>query len=303
MSPARLLPLVVLAAALLTSACDKTPRSGAPPPSAVAHTNRQVFQVKGVVISLKPAQSQVEIKHEEVPGYMPAMTMPFDVKDTNEMAGLEPGDPVSFRMIVTDTEGWIEQLRKVAPPAGNPPPSAGGFRLVRDVEPLNIGDPLPEYRFTNQFGQEISTAQFKGQALAITFLFTRCPFPNFCPLMANHFAEAQQKLLAAQAGPTNWHLLTISFDPDFDKPAVLKSYAEFHNYNPSHWTFASGALIDVTAIGEQVGLAFWHDETGSISHNLRTVVINSSGRVQRIFEGNAWTSDELVREMVKAARP
>src|SRR6266478_4017250 len=125
MSLARLLPLAVLAAALLTSACDKTPRASAPAsPPPLAHTNRQVFQVKGVVISLKPAQSQVEIKHEEVPGYMPAMTMPFDVKDTNELAGLEPGDAVAFRMIVTDTQGWIEQLRKVAPPTGNPPPSA-----------------------------------------------------------------------------------------------------------------------------------------------------------------------------------
>jgi len=303
MSLARLFGLLALSAVFLASSCDKAPQSSTPAPSpSLAHTNRQVFQVKGVVISLKPAEKQVEIKHEAVPGYMPAMTMPFDVKDTNELAGLEPGDAVSFRMIVTDTEGWIEQLRKVAPPANSPPPSAGEFRLVRDVEPLSVGDPLPDYTFTNQFGQKISTAQFKGQALAITFLFTRCPFPNFCPLMANHFAEAQEKLLAAQASPTNWHLLTISFDPDFDKPAVLKSYAEFHNYNPSHWTFATGALIDVTAIGEQVGLAFWHDETGSISHNLRTVVINSAGRVQRIFEGNTWTSDELVKEMVKAAK-
>ena len=101
--------------------------------------------------------------------------------------------------------------------------------------------------------------------------------------------------------PTNWHLLTVSFDPEFDTPAVLKAYAGLYKYEPERWTFATGDLMDITAIGEQFGLAFWHDETGSISHNLRTIVIDASGRVQKVFEGNKWTSDELVEEMVKAA--
>ena len=149
---------------------------------------------------MRPGDKEVEIKHEEIPGYLPAMTMPFEVRDTNELAGLEVGDAVSFRMIVTDTEGWIEAIRKIAAPATNALPTTGPFRLVRDVEPLNIGDPLPEYHFTNQLGQAVSTSQFKGKAVAITFLFTRCPFPTFCPLMANQFAEAQEKLKAAD-GP------------------------------------------------------------------------------------------------------
>src|SRR5258708_2521616 len=164
---ARLVRTLALAAVLVASSCDKAPQASAPtPPPPVVHTNRQVFQVKGVVIALKPAEKQVEIKHEEVPGYMPAMTMPSDVKDTNEWAGLEPGASVSFHMIVTDTEGWREHLSKLAPPANGSPPGGGAFRPAREVEPLSIGDPLPEYRFTNQFGQEISTVQFKGQALA-----------------------------------------------------------------------------------------------------------------------------------------
>src|SRR5207253_7857688 len=128
------------------------------------------------------------------------------------------------------TEGWIEQIKKVGTQDTNASPASSLFQVSREVEPLAIGQPLPEYHFTNQFGQPISTAQYKGKALAITFLFTRCPFPTFCPLVANHFAEAQQKLLARPNGPANWHLLTISFDPDFDKPAVLKAYAERYKY-------------------------------------------------------------------------
>ncbi|HWW01010.1 MAG TPA: SCO family protein [Candidatus Acidoferrum sp.] len=293
-------PWLVILGTLVVS-CQRSGDTGSPPqPARNQSTNQQIFQVKGVVQAVKPRQKEVEIKHEAVPGYMPAMTMPFDVKDTNELAGLEPGERVAFRLIVTDTEGWIDQIRKLAPPT-NTPPTTGAFRLVRDVEPLEVGDRLPEYHFTNEFGQAFSTARFRGQALALTFLFTRCPYPNFCPRMANNFEEAQEKLLALANGPTNWQFLTISFDPEFDKPAVLKAYADFHRYDPHHWTFATGELIDITGIAEQFGLAFWHDETGSISHNLRTAVLDASGRVQKVFEGNNWTSNELVAEMVKAA--
>jgi protein SCO1/2 len=268
--------------------------------------NQKSYDVKGVVVQVKPQEKQVEIKHEAIPGYMAAMTMSFDVKDTNELAGLLPGDAVSFRMTVTEKDGWIDQIRKMGnTPTGKTPtneiPKTGEFRMVRDVEPLDIGDRLPEYHFTNQFGQRISTAQFKGQALAINFLFTRCPFPTYCPLTANNFAETQQKLLSIPNAPTNWHLLTISFDPDFDKPVVLKAYGERYKYDPQHWSLFTGELIDITAIAEQFGQTFWHDETGSISHNMRAAVIDAAGRVQKNFVGNTWKSDELVKELVKAA--
>jgi protein SCO1/2 len=171
---------------------------------------------------------------------------------------------------------------------------------VREVEPLNVGDTLPEYRFTNQLGQTIMTTQFRGQVLAITFIFTRCPFPTFCPRTMESFAETQRNLLAH--GPTNWHLLTLSFDPDFDTPAVLKAYGAGHGQDPRHWTLATGALIDITAIAEQFGLTFWREPEGGISHNLRTAVIDPAGRVRKIFKENKWTSEELAAAMVAAAK-
>jgi protein SCO1/2 len=173
---------------------------------------------------------------------------------------------------------------------------------VKDVEPLDIGDPVPEYHFTNQLGQPISTSQFKGKALAINFLFTRCPFPTFCPLTANNFAETQRKLLSLTNGPSNWHLLTISFDPEFDTPAILKAYGERYKYDPEHWSLVTGNLVDITAVAEQFGQTFWHDENGSITHNLRTVIVDASGRVQKIIVGNKWTSDELAEEIQKGAQ-
>ena len=233
---------------------------------------------------------------------MPAMTMPFDVKDTNELAGLAPGEAVSFRLIDAGTDAWIDHLRRIDTSNTNAPLASPQTRLARDVALLQPGDLLPEYHLTNQLGRPFTTAQFRGQALAITFLFTRCPYPTFCPRMASNFEEVQKKLLARSNAPTNWHLLTVSFDPQFDTPAVLAAYAQAHEYNPAHWTYATGDLVDITALGEQFGLQFWHDASGSISHNLRTAVINAAGRVQTILQGNEWSTDALVTAILEAAR-
>lgn len=276
--------------------------------SGIACRNQRVFQVKGVVREILPEAKQVRIEHEKIPGYMDAMTMAFDVREAKELAGLQPGDQVSFRMIVTDKDGWIEQIKKigVAPPPASPPPvaQADTLRRAREVEPLKEGDIMPEYHFTNELGQPFNLSDFKGQALALSFIFTRCPYPTFCPRMSDNFAQAQKALKAMPNAPTNWHLLTLTFDPDFDTPAVLKGYAKRFEADPKHWSFGTCELIDMTAITEQFGLLFWKPDpkqpTG-ISHNLRTVVIDAKGRVQRILPENTWNVDELVKEMVKAA--
>jgi protein SCO1/2 len=295
--------LLWVSVVFLLASCGKASDAAAPSVHGAQGTNQKVFQARGVIQSIKPAHKEIEIKHEEIPGYMPAMTMPFDVRDTNELIGLQPGQTISFRLLVTDTDGWIDQIKPVAAKPDVVSTVSTSTPPIRVVEPLELHEPLPQYRFTNQLGQTISTTQFKGDALAITFLFTRCPFPTFCPRLANDFEQAQQKLLTLQGGPTNWHLLTISFDPDFDLPEVLKAYAEAHHYDPAHSTFATGDLADVSALGDLFGLAFWRDSNGGITHNMRAAVIDANGRLQRVFEGKDWTSAELVAEMVKAAKP
>jgi len=269
-----------------------------------ASAHREYYQVKGVVRDVRPESSTVVIKHEEVPGYMMAMTMPFEVKDTNELRGLHIGDIVSFRMVLAGRDAWIEQIKKVGQTGAlaDAPPAQPQWRLARDVDPLNVGDRFPDYHFTNELGQAISTGQFKGQALAFTFFFTRCPYPTFCPLMSNNLNDTAKTLEALTDGPKNWHLFSISFDTEFDSPEVLKGYAgRYGHYDPAHWSFLTGDLTEITAIADQVGESFWH-EGPSITHNLRTVVVDAQGRVQRIIPENKWTSDELVAEMVKAAQ-
>ncbi|MDQ6630843.1 MAG: SCO family protein [Verrucomicrobiota bacterium] len=263
-------------------------------------TNRQTFQVKGVIKELKPDGKTATIKHETIPDYMPAMTMDFEVKNSNELKGFKAGDAISFRMVVADDQGWIEQLKKIGAASPAEFPSRETIRVARDVEPLKIGDILPEYHFTNELGQSVNLSQFKGNAIAFTFIFTTCPFPNFCPRMSSNFAETQKKLSEIKNSPTNWHLFSISFDPEKDVPEVLKTYAQKYKYDPRHWSFLTGELIDITAIAQQFGQTFWR-EGESINHNLRTVVIDASGRVTKIIPNEKWTSDELVEEIVKAA--
>jgi protein SCO1/2 len=285
---------------ILFLAVSCNPPAQAAPVRAV--TNQQTFQVKGIVRELKPDGKTIVIQHEAVPHYMPAMTMPFEVHDTNELRGLQPGDVITFQMTVNDTNGWIHHITKLTAAKPTALPSRAGIYITHDVEPLDIGDPLPDYHFTNQFGQAVSTGQFKGQPLVFTFFFTSCPYPLFCPLLSSHFEDTQKKLLALTNAPPRWHLLSISFEPDVDTPAVLKNYAERYHYDPAHWSFVTGNMIDLISIGDQVGEQFSRSPETGVSHNLRTVVVDAQGRIQKIYHNNDWTADDLVAEILKAAK-
>jgi protein SCO1/2 len=283
---------------LLAVSCTKTP---SPADAPVASTNQQTFQAKGVVKELRPDGKTVIIQHEAISNYMQAMTMPFEVHDTNELRGLQTGDSITFRLTVTDVSGWIHHITRLnAKPAELP--SRPAVFVTRDVDPLNIGDPLPDYHFTNELGHAVSISQFKGQPLVFTFFFTSCPYPLFCPLLSSHFEDTQKKLLSLTNAPANWHLLSISFDTDIDTPAVLKNYAERYRYDTNHWDFVTGARTDIIGICDQVGEQFERTPGAGISHNLRTVVVDARGRIQKIYHNNDWTADDLVAEIQKAAQ-
>ncbi|HZV33385.1 MAG TPA: copper-binding protein, partial [Verrucomicrobiae bacterium] len=163
-----LLLVLAIAGPMVLFSC-KEQTSSAAESSPAGRTNQQFYQVKGVVKELKPDGKTVVIRHEEVPHYMPAMTMPFEVRDTNELRGLRPGDLISFQLVVTPDNGWIEHVTKLSAARTTELPSRPTFRLVRDVDPLQVGDALPNYHFTNELGQAVSTKQLKGQAFAFTF--------------------------------------------------------------------------------------------------------------------------------------
>ncbi len=266
---------------------------------ATSVTNLQVYQVKGVIKELPASGTNVLIRHEEIPGYMAAMTMEFRVAHTNELQGLAPGDKVEFKMMVTEDEGWIDGLIRIGKENVAPATTAPIKTLIYSP-PLKVGEQMPDVTLTNEFGKAITLGQFRGQAVAMTFIFTRCPFPEFCPRMSKQFEQTALKLSALSNGPTNWHLLSISFDPENDTPAVLKRYAEFHQYNPGHWSFVTGAPVTIAELAQRCDLTIQRDGV-SFNHNLRTVVLDTNGRIKNIFIGNEWTATELADELTAAA--
>lgn len=295
--------LCALVVAALAACGQPEPTSAAQTPATTSSTqsSTQTFLVRGVIKEFRPAEKEIVIKHEEITNYMEAMTMPFPVKSTNEFAGLHTNDQIVFTMVVTPKDGWVQDLKKIGVDTnsmGTEPRPA--MRLVRDVQPLKIGDAMPDYTFTNSLGRVVKLSEFRGQAYAFTFMFTRCPFPTFCPRMSSNFSDAY-KLLGEQANaPTNWHLLTISFDPDFDTPERLKEYSEYYHPDPKKWDFLTGAQLDIDAIGDQVGLVFAY-EKGTFNHNLRTVVVDKNGQIRNEFRGNEWKPQELVDELIAGA--
>jgi protein SCO1/2 len=263
----------------------------------------QVFTVKGVIRELEPDGKTAIIRHEAIAGYMQAMTMPFEVRDTNLLRGLKAGDAISFKLAVTPTEGWIQAVTKLDAAVPEPAPQTPSvLHFSRVLEPLEVGDRLPDYAFTNELGEAVRLSQFKGQVLAFTFFFTSCPFPDFCPRMTSNFGQAERQLEGMTNAPAHWHLLSISFDPAHDTPSRLATYARAADYDKTHWSFLTGDEDQISGLAEQIGENYWHEE-GNVGHNLRTVVVDPSGHIRKIIPGNKWTVGEFVQEIVQAGGP
>jgi len=271
---------------------------------AVKDSTPREYQVRGVIKEIPDTGNSLRIHHEEIPGYMQSMTMPFSVKDRAVFADLELEETVSFTLYVTETESWIDQIQsaKSRQTPGHMP-SIESFRQVRDVEPLEVGDTMTNYPFTNQNNQAIQLDDFRGEVLVLTFIYTRCPLPDCCPRMSMHFRAAHKAIQKDAEAPDNWHFLSITFDPEYDTPEVLQNYSKAYAGDSKKWSFATGEMIEIDAITEQFGLMFSRSQVSITDwdHNLRTVIIDPQGTIHKIYIGNAWTPEELVQDLKQAA--
>jgi protein SCO1 len=254
----------------------------------------QTYSVTGLVKQVQLEDHTAVIRHEAVTGYMPAMTMPFKVKDDKELDGLKVGEQVRFRLLVTENESWIEQITRTEAPPVTPPPAPV---TALEVKPRH---PLMEATFTNQLSQPVRLADYRGQALAITFFFTRCPIPEYCPRLSKNFEEASRKLGAMTSIPTNWHFLSVTFDSAWDTPAILKAYGEHYNADPRHWSFWTGPPEQVAELARQSDVNFKKGPEGFYEHNFRTLIINPSGKLQMTFPVGGDLSESIVSEILKA---
>ena len=259
----------------------------------------RIFSGRGIVREISPDAGTLVIQHEVISNFMAAMTMPFKVKSARELAGLRRGDEINFQLHVTEVESWVDGVVKTG--TGSPPaaekPLASQFAAA---PPAQTDLPLLDYKFTNELGHAVSLNDFRGQALAITFFYTRCPLPEYCPRLSKNFQAASQKLAAITKAPTNWHFLSITFDPAVDSPPMLKAYALSYQSDPAHWSFLTGPADKIAELARRAGVSYELDD-GAFNHNFRTLIVDASGQLQIIFPTSGDLSDQIVTEMLKAA--
>jgi protein SCO1/2 len=258
----------------------------------------RTYELQGQILAVRPERSEVVIKHQDIKGFMPAMTMPFTVKDGALLEGKEPGDLVTATLVVGETQAYLSALSKtgraeVSDAAPPPPP---------DI--LANGQAVRDAKLVDQDDQPRLFSSFRGHRLAVTFIYTRCPLPEFCPLMDRHFA-AVQKTIASTPALSDVRLLTVTLDPEFDRPAILKAYAKRRGADTSTWLFLTGEPTEVSQFATQFGLYVEHNPQNAIdiTHNLRTAVIDPAGRLVTVHNGNSWTPAELVADLTATPAP
>jgi len=255
------------------------------------------YPFTGRVVSVDSQDQSAIIEGEAIPGFMDAMAMVYKVKPPATLSQLAPGDTISAEVVLIAPDYWLENVKVTA--HAETVPAAPGNALHMPAP----GEQVPDFPFTNQSGKRISLRQYRGQVLLVTFIYTRCPFPDFCPRMSSNFAEIY-KQLAADPALAGAHLLTISFDPAHDTPKVLRDYgfSVAHRHEPAlfnRWEFAVPRAADLPRIAEFFALTV-KPEGGVITHNLSTTVIGPDGKVVRWYHGGDWQVSDLIKDATGA---
>jgi protein SCO1/2 len=272
--------IIALTVAALAAACNRQPE----PPT---------YQLTGQILVVKPETKEVLVKTDDIPGFMPAMTMAYAVKDASIIKDRVAGDVIKATLKVAPDGAFLTAITKTGS-APLPEDARTTMPAATNVHLLAAGDRVPDTKLTDQDGRPIALTDFAGSASALTFVYTRCPLPQFCPLMDRRFAEVQKLAAADPALRGKVRLLSVSFDPKNDRPEVLLAHAKKLEADPAVWRFATADEATVDRFAAEFGANVIREKDGTITHNLRTAVIDPTGRVSSILDNNAWTADELI---------
>ncbi len=287
---------LVLAAGLAAALGCGKPEAPKPAPPAA----EKPYPLKGVVVSVDAGAGRVIVRHEEVRGYMDAMTMPFNVAEPKMLAELRPGDEIEAKLVVGEKSSRLEGIvvsRRGTSTSTQTIPEQGPYGKPGDAAPATV--------LIGQDGKPLSLADFKGRAVALTFIFTRCPLPEFCPRMNTQFAEMETQLAKEPALYAKTQLLSVSFDPEHDSPEVLREYRErflkgVKGVAPAHWKFATGTPDRIKEFTGFFGLTYLKSGEQFV-HSLATAVIGPDGKVFSVRRGNDWEPPAVIEDLRKAA--
>jgi protein SCO1/2 len=266
--------------------------------SGCGRSNEKHYELKGKIVAVDADKHQVTVSHGDIEGYMPGMTMPFTVRDQIDLKELGPNDLLTATLVVDGAHVWLQDL--IVTRVNSDSPAAPAVVTAKE------GDEVPNFTLRNQNNREIHVRDYRGKALLLTFIYTRCPVPEYCTLMSDNFAQIDRVLGQDPELYEKTHLLSISIDPAYDTPQVLKSYGAAHTerYEKetfAHWEFAGGTTEQVKKIAEYFGLTYFPQED-QIIHALRTVIVSPDGKVAKIYTDNTWKPDEVVEEMSRGLR-
>lgn len=286
--------LILIAALITFSACQK---QAAKQPTGT----EKRYPMKGKVISVDKAKKKAKIDHEEIPGFMEAMTMDFPIREDWVWENLTPGAEVRAELVVdsaADEPYWLEKIGIVALPQPGQAPVPVNEKFAQ------IGKEVPDFSLVNQDGKKFSLKDYRGKALAITFIYRECPLPEFCIKMSRHFSDMSNQIAQDPEAKKKVRLLSISFDPERDTPEKLKQYGLGYLGKDAKddftvWQLAVGPEKDVRAIADFFGLRYETDaqDKTQINHSLITAVVSPEGKVTRIFTGGNWTPDQIMSEL------
>ncbi len=289
----------------MIAACRGREKPSAPPasdrpaaarPAAVSAAAKR-YALKGIITAVDPAKAQITISHEEIPGYLPAATTPFSVRDDPKVVGLlRPGDRIEATLVVDGDRSFLEQvLTKGFVPTPTPPGS--GAILPEPNKAVAVGEAVPDFSLTDQTGRTVRLSQFRGEPVALTFVYTRCPVATACPLTMARFA----KLDAALARERFGRLLAVTVDPESDTVAALADYAKRIGADPSRWKFLTGDPRALAHVAETFGVLY-HPDRGQIVHSQAVAVVDPSGRLATVYYGEQWEPEQILRDLEKARK-
>ena len=279
--------VTALLACTLVSACSR-----AEPP--------RRYPLRGQVLAVHADRHHLTIKHEDIPGFMPGMTMSFEVRPPELMKDRQPGELIAATLEVAEFTGRLVQIERT----GMAPLPDNVNETALATELLEPGDAVPDTAFIDQDDKRRSLSEWRGSHVLLTFIYTRCPLPAFCPLMDQNFATIQRAVTEDSALHGRVRLISVSFDPEHDTPAVLRDHAARRRADHSVWTFLTGdrATIDRFAGGFGVGVIRPAPSAAEITHNLRTAHLDPSGSVVKLYSGNEWTPSAVLADLRAAIR-
>jgi protein SCO1/2 len=255
----------------------------------------KTYPLTGQIISVDTQHRELTINHKDIPNFMPAMTMAYPVATPSLMDGRSPGELITAVLAVDKTGGHLVEITHVGSAAL--PANANQAGMASGI--LDAGDEVPDTAFIDQDNRRRSLSEWKGTSLVLTFTYTRCPLPNFCPLMDQNFATLQRRLADDTAMRGRVHLLTLTFDPEHDTPDVLKAHAAKLKADPAVWTFLTGDAVTVERFAGKFGIGVLRDAQApsEIAHNLRTAIIGPDQRIVKIYSGNEWTPGAVLSDL------